>query len=126
MGLRWRAPACRGVSKSRRSAPTAPPDGRRDLPALTHEESRGPGFTADDDVGVGEWMRSYPSFDGRGVTIALVENALPSFTDPVFRTARTLDGREVPKIAGILNAIDPAFEDETRVRLTTRIETSKS
>jgi hypothetical protein len=107
-------------------APDEPSNSRPDLPPLTHEESRAPGFTADDDIGVGAWMRSHPTFDGRGVTIALVENALPSFTDPVFRTARTLDGRAVPKIAGILNAIDPVFDDETRVRLATTIDTPRS
>lgn len=107
-------------------AATEPANTHPDLPVLTHEESRAPGFTADDDVGVGEWMRRHPTFDGRGVTIALVENGLPSFADPVFRTAKTLDGRDVPKIAGIVNAIDPAFDDETRVRLTTEIQTPRS
>lgn len=107
-------------------APTEPADTHPDLPTLTHEESRAPGFTADDDVGVGEWMRTHPTFDGRGVTIALIENGLPSFTDPVFRTAKTLDGRDVPKIAGIINAIDPAFDDETRVRLMTSIDSPRS
>lgn len=107
-------------------APDTPSGDVAHLPALTHEESRAPGFTADGDVGVGEWMRTHPTFDGRGVTIALVESALPSFTDPVFRTAKTLDGREVPKIAGILNTIDPASPDETRVRLDTPIDSARS
>ena len=107
-------------------APAEPPDDYAHLPTLTHEESRAPGFTADNDVGVGEWTRAHPTFDGRGVTIALVENGLPSFTDPVLRTAKTLDGRDVPKIAGIVNAIDPEFPDETRVRLETSIESTKS
>ena len=117
------------LQRSFEVSPIAPDTASGDfalLPALTHEESRAPGFTADGDVGVGEWMRTHPTFDGRGVTIALVESGLPSFTDPVFRTAKTLDGREVPKIAGILNTIDPASPDETRVRLDTPIEAAKS
>lgn len=96
------------------------------LPELTYQEATAPGFTADDDVGVGAWRRAHPTFDGRGVTIALVENGQPSFSDPVLRTARTLDGREVPKIAGVLNAIDPAAEDETRVSLDTTVVADKT
>lgn len=96
------------------------------LPELTPTEARAAGFTADNDVGVGEWVRAHPTFDGRGVTIALLENALPSFTDPVFRTAKTLDGRDVAKIAGIVNAIDPQHDDETRVPLNTPIDAARS
>lgn len=107
-------------------APDTPSGDFGHLPALTHEASRAPGFTADSDIGVGEWMRTHPTFDGRGVTIALVESGLPSFTGPVLRTAKTLDGRDVPKIAGILNTIDPASPDETRVRLDTPIDAAKS
>ena len=100
-------------------AATEPPDNYGHLPALTPAEARDPGFTADNDVGIGDWSRQHPTFDGRGVTIAVLESALPIFTDPVFRTAKALDGRDVPKIAGILNAIDPEYDDETRVRLDT-------
>lgn len=107
-------------------AATEPPPGYADLPALTLAEAREPGFTADNDIGVGTWTKTHPSFDGRGVTIALLEDARPSFADAAFRTAKTLDGRDVPKIAGILNAIDPEQPDETRVRLTTRIEVDKN
>jgi hypothetical protein len=88
-----------------------------DLPLLSPEAARHSGYTADDDVGIGDWMKSHPSFDGRGVTIALVENALPSFADPTLGMAKTLDGRDVPKIAGILNTIDPEAPDATRVTL---------
>jgi hypothetical protein len=105
---------------------TEPANNYPHLPTLTPEEARARGFTADNDVGVGEWMRDHPTFDGRGVTIAVLETAQPAFADPVFRTAKTLDGRDVRKIAGVLNAIGPEYDDETRVRLTTRLEATKS
>ena len=95
------------------------------LPLLPPRLSRQRGFTGDD-VGVGRWLDEHPTFDGRGVTIALVENALPSFTDPTVRAAKTLDGRDVPKIAGILNTADDTVADETRVRLDTSVRAAKA
>jgi hypothetical protein len=98
---------------------------RPDLPPLSVAASRERGFTADD-AGVSQWLKDHPTFDGRGVTIALVENALPWFADPAFRTAKTLDGQDVPKIAGILNVLDSRTADETRVRLDTVVDARKS
>jgi hypothetical protein len=106
--------------------PSEPTTDYSHLAALTPAEARAPGFTADNDVGVGDWMKEHPTFDGRGVTIAVLETGQPSFADPVFRTAKTLDGRDVPKIAGILNAIDRESRDETRVRLTSRLDAPRS
>jgi hypothetical protein len=96
------------------------------LPPLTVAESRASGFTLDEDAGVGAWMKAHPTFDGRGVTIALIENAMPDFMQPGFRTAKTIDGREIPKIAGILNAIDPDQPDETRVWLNEEVSATTS
>lgn len=87
------------------------------LPLLTPEESRKPGYTAARDVGLDEWFARHPTFDGRGVTIGLVETAIPAFDEPALRMAKTLDGRDVPKIAGILNAMGADDPDDTRVRL---------
>jgi hypothetical protein len=97
-----------------------------DLPLLSIEASREPGYTADDDVGIGEWMAQHPTFDGRGVTIAVVEGAGPSFADPTLRAAKTLDGDEVAKIAGIVNVIDPENPDNTRVTLDTEVRADTS
>ncbi len=98
------------------------PSGRyADLPPLSVPDSRDPGYTAEDDVGLRAWMADHPTFDGRGVTIALVENGIPAFDSPILRPAKTLDGRDVPKIAGILNAIDASRRDDTRVTLATHV-----
>jgi Subtilase family len=111
----------------------APPQGERpsgganpDLPALSVGASRESGFTADDDAGVGRWMAEHPTFDGRGVTIALLESAQPAFNNPTLRSAKTLDGRDVPKIAGILNVVAPDVWDETRVALETEVRVAGS
>lgn len=99
----------------------AGPSPRPELPLLSVDAARTSGYTADDEIGVGEWMKSHPTFDGRGVTIAFIETATPAFSDPALRTAKTLDGRDVPKIAGIINTIDPEARDDTRVTLDTEI-----
>jgi hypothetical protein len=92
------------------------------LPVLTAEEARSVGFTGDADTGVDAWLRQHPAYDGRGVTIALLETAQIQFDHPAFATATTIDGRAVPKLAGILNAIGPESPDETRVVLDVEID----
>lgn len=111
----------------------APPEGLAttastniDLPPLSVEASRQSGYTADDDVGIGEWLTEHPTFDGRGVTIALLESGLPAFADPTLRTGKTLDGRDVAKIAGVLDTLDPDEPDETRVSLSTEVSAATS
>jgi hypothetical protein len=93
----------------------AKPD--KSLPVLTVEASRAPGFTADDDTGVGTWLERHPTYDGRGVMVALMESGTPEFTHPTMRSARALDGSEVRKIGGIVDTVDPDETDETRVEL---------
>jgi len=106
-------------------AATEPAVTHADLPPLSPAEARAPGFTADD-AGVGRWLDDHPTYDGRGVTIAIIESATPSLTDAMLRTAKALDGRDVPKIAGILNVRNPAIPDAGRVRLDTTVEAHKS
>jgi len=106
-------------------AATEPALTHADLPPLSPAEARAPGFTADD-VGVGRWLEEHPTYDGRGATIALIESAIPSFTDATIRQAKTLDGRDVAKIAGIVNTIRPAVPDESRVYLGTTVEADTS
>ncbi len=57
-----------------------------------------------------EWREANPTWDGRGVTIAMID-MLPDMLLPELQTARSLDGEEVPKIAVYTNALDPEIED---------------
>jgi hypothetical protein len=50
--------------------------------------------------------RRAPTWDGRGVTIALLDGN-PDLLLPEFQTAYALDGTPVPKIADFLNVTDP-------------------
>jgi hypothetical protein len=96
---------------------TANAESETSLPRLTAARSREPGYTADDDAGVARWLKQHPTFDGRGVTIAILETGTPEFRHPAFGAARTLDGLEVRKLAGIVNTLGPAEPDDTRVVL---------
>jgi subtilisin family serine protease len=91
------------------------------LPRLSTEASRTQALTGDA-AGVGDWLSAHPTFDGRGVTIALIESGEPEFLHPAMSLARTLDGRPIPKIAGILNPLDPGEPDDTRVELDTVVD----
>lgn len=90
------------------------------------------------DIGAPQFVSEHPGFDGRGVTIAIME--MGDLDHPTLRTARTIDGTIVPKIAGILNSYDPDHnemveaglphqkyagmnEDESVVRMQTVIQT---
>src|SRR5262249_19089353 len=106
-------------------AATDPVVTHTDLPPLTPAEARAPGFTADD-AGVERWLEEHPTYDGRGVTIAILERSTPSFTDPTLRSPKALDGRDVAKIAGVLNVVHPAVPDDSRVHLDATLETDKS
>jgi hypothetical protein len=109
------------------TAPAAPPDPpAHGLPALSPATSRDPGYTADDDVGLRVWRKEHPTFDGRGVTIAIIESGRAEFTHPAIGTAKTLDGRDIPKLAGIVNTVASDQPDDTRVRLDVGLEASSA
>jgi len=94
---------------------------QKDLPTLTVPESLAYGYTGEEETGVGEWLSQHPSWDGRGVTIALLESALPEFTHPTMKSAKALDGTPIPKIAGIINTVDLSGQDYTRIDMKTTI-----
>jgi hypothetical protein len=97
------------------------PPAASSLPALSVTRATEPGYTAGEDAGVAAWHDAHPRADGRGVTIAILESALADFDHPTTRSARSLDGREVRKIAGVLNTIDPSSPDATRVELSVAV-----
>lgn len=63
------------------------------------------------DIGAQEFLAKNPTFDGRGVTIALLDGNVDLLL-PEFQTAYTADGRRVPKIADFLNVTDPRDDAE--------------
>ncbi|HWV58461.1 MAG TPA: S8 family serine peptidase [Longimicrobiales bacterium] len=58
------------------------------------------------DIDGEEFQKKNPTFDGRGVTIALLDGHL-DFLLPEFQTAYTLDGKRVPKLADMIITADP-------------------
>lgn len=63
-------------------------------------------YSAVADLGAAELRATSPTFDGRGVTIALLDGNLDLLL-PEYQTAYTLAGARVPKIADFLNVTDP-------------------
>lgn len=65
------------------------------------------------DIGLLELREAHPTFDGRGVTIAMIDLS-PDPLLPELQVATTLDGRRVPKIAWYGTATDLEGEDDGR------------
>lgn len=63
------------------------------------------------DMGAATFRAQHPTWDGRGVTLALIDMN-PDPLEPELQAARTLDGRAVRKIALYQTAIDQADEDD--------------
>lgn len=64
------------------------------------------------DLGAAEFLAQHPTWDGRGVTIALLDGNFDLLL-PEFQTATTLDGKSVPKVADYLNVTDPRDDFDT-------------
>ena len=58
------------------------------------------------DIGAADFRAKHPTFDGRGVTIALIDGNLDLLL-PEFQTAYALDGTPIRKVADFLNVTDP-------------------
>jgi hypothetical protein len=94
---------------------------RPEHPLLSPARASDSGYTGDEDAGVREWIEKHPTYDGRGVTIAMLEPAQPDFLSSILGQATSLDGRDVPKLAGILNAVGADEPDDTRVTLEVEV-----
>jgi len=68
-------------------------------------------YRAARDIQGEELLAVNPAFDGRGVTIAVLDGNI-DFLLPEFRTAYDLEGRPVPKFADYLNVSDPREDAE--------------
>jgi hypothetical protein len=65
------------------------------------------------EMGAGTFRKEHPTWDGRGVTLALID-LNPDPLEPELQVARTLSGAAVPKIVRYETVIDPDEEDEGR------------
>jgi Subtilase family len=59
-----------------------------------------------DDLDARDLVSRHPTYDGRGVTIALIDSGHPDALLPEFQTAYALDGTPVPKFSGFINTAD--------------------
>lgn len=65
-----------------------------------------------------DFRKQNPTFDGRGVTLAIIDLSLDPLL-PELQTALTLDGKPIPKIVGYETTIDGDEEDDGRwLRMT--------
>jgi len=75
------------------------------------------------DMGAEEFRKANPTFDGRGVTIAMIDDN-PDPLLPELQIATTLDGKPTTKIAVYETAINATEEDDGRwVRMNYTVET---
>ena len=77
------------------------------------------------DMGAIEWRRANPTFDGRGVGIAIIDQSLDALL-PELQVATTLDGKPTRKIVGYMTAVDIDDENDgqwLRMRDTVRAGT---
>ena len=77
------------------------------------------------DLDAAEFLAKHPTWDGRGVTIALLDGNLDLLL-PEFQTAYTIDGKTVPKIADYLNVTDPRDDGDINPQWVNMQETVSS
>ncbi|MGH9893312.1 MAG: hypothetical protein ACREA0_15245, partial [bacterium] len=65
------------------------------------------------DIGAQRLWVQHPSFDGRGVGVAIAD-LMPDLLLRGFQRARALDGSVVPKVAEILTVVDPQDDDDVK------------
>jgi hypothetical protein len=65
------------------------------------------------DIGADQFRKAHPTFDGRGVTLALIDLSLDPLL-PELQVARTIDGKPTKKIVGYETAIDSRDEPDGR------------
>ncbi len=58
------------------------------------------------DLGALEFRREHPTFDGRGVTVAVLDGNV-DFLLPELQVAMTLDGKPTRKVIDVVNSMDP-------------------
>ncbi len=78
------------------------------------------------DIGAEEFLKANPTFDGRGVTIAMIDLNLDPLL-PELQVAKTLDGKSTPKIVAYETALDIEEGDDGRwMRMTDMVAATNS
>jgi hypothetical protein len=78
------------VGEANRAASLPDPTPRR--PPLSRTIARASPINSDDEMGVTEFRRANPTFDGRGIGIGVVESTWIPLDHPAFGSARALNG----------------------------------
>ena len=74
------------------------------------------------DMGVPQFISAHPTFDGRGVTVAIIDTNIDMLT-PELQTAKTLDGSPTRKILDIRSAAASAVDpSDDRGRLSSYVK----
>ena len=74
-------------------------------------------YLATAEIGAPQFIAQHPTFDGRGVTIGLLECGMPDLLSPELQTATTLDGKQTRKLIDIVDALDPVADDDFKIQM---------
>lgn len=86
--------------------PSKPPNPVPDWPPHLSEYPLEHPYSPVHDLAADDFLRAHPTFDGRGVTIGVLDGNFDMLL-PEFQTAYSIDGKPVPKVADYLNVTDP-------------------
>jgi len=101
------APAARPSS----TLPFAPDTGKRAWPPVLSDAPLVDRYDPVTDMGGAEWRKANPTFDGRGVTIAIIDQNLDALL-PELQVAKTLSGASTRKIVGYRTVVDIDEEND--------------
>lgn len=117
----WPVPAPQTSAADGRTSKNTRRGGRRHpspiIPAPdAHTPALNP-YLPSGDIGAPQFIRAHPTFDGRGVTVAVVEGVPYLLSPELLRPAVTLQGKPIRKLAGIFVPPGVAAESKSRVRV---------
>jgi hypothetical protein len=78
-------------------------------------------YLATAEIGAPQFVAQHPTFDGRGVTIGLLECGMPDLLSPELQTATTLDGKPARKLIDIVDALDPVDDNDFKIQMADEV-----
>ena len=82
------------------------PSAGEDWPPSRADLTMRPIYSPLKDLGADQWRAEHPTFDGRGVTVAVLDGNV-DFLLPELQAATTADGRPTRKVIDVVNSMDP-------------------